>query len=970
MKGGSRLNLEIGTKLHGFTIDSIEEIPEFDGVAYRMLHQKSGARLLYVKADDENKAFAISFKTPPADSTGVFHILEHSVLCGSTKFPVKEPFVNLLKSSMQTFLNAMTFADKTMYPVASTNEQDLMNLMDVYMDAVLNPNIYEKPAIFEQEGWHYELDEENDELRYNGVVFNEMKGALSDPDSVLYDALCEALFPDTTYAFESGGDPKNIPDLSYEDFLDNHRRHYRLDNSYLFLYGDMQIERQLAFLDENYLSVEQAPAGDPNPLLFQKPVKKLDVVKEMQTAPENASVGLGYVVGDIHEREKIIATDILIDTLMGSNEAPLKRALLDSQLADDVHGYIVDSQLQPIVVLQAKGCKKHAATNFRQEVESTLQRLCSEGIPRQKLEASLSRAEFTLRERDFGLADGVLLAIQSMTGWLYDDSMATDYLHYEDAFAHMRAGMDNGYFEQLLEEVFLKSNHLAMAEVKPIENPESNPEAERLAAVKASLSESDIQKIVDEVAELRRIQEASDTPEALATLPRLQLEDIGDLRTDPSYELLENKPLPCLHHDIPTRNIDYVYHYFDLGCISFDELPYVGVMMRLLGKLDTTKHTADELDSLAQTYLGGIRFFVESYGDKDNPAILDPKLVVSASALSENIAYLAELPSEIWSSTRFDMKEKIKDSLQQSRIAMEQSFANSGHTAALSRCSSYYTPSAILREQLAGVDFYRFLKDLLANFDERADELVEKLQSIAKRLFVKNEMLSSFTGSREDLDAFWEIGGDLSLSLCEARKPLIIPEPVKRNEAFIVSTDVCFAAKGYDRRLLDLPYTGVWQLASRILSYDYLWSEVRVKGGAYGAGFKSERSGGMQFYSYRDPNLDTTLQAFDRTGAWLKNFNPDEDVLTGYIISTVAGFDAPKKPREIARRQDAEFFGKLDSEYRITSRNEVLNANIGQLKDLASTFEKIAEEQAMCVFGNRDILEKSKDDFEVIDLLA
>lgn len=963
------MNLTIGTTLHGFTIESKESIPEFDGIAYKMKHAKSGARLLFLKTEDKNKAFAISFKTPPADNTGVFHILEHSVLCGSKKFPVKEPFVNLLKSSMQTFLNAMTFPDKTVYPVASTNEQDLLNLMDVYMDAVLNPQIYQKRAIFEQEGWHYEVDEETNELLYNGVVYNEMKGALSDPDSVLYNALAESLFPDTAYAFESGGDPVSIPELTYEDFLDNHRRHYRLDNSYILLYGDMQVERQLSFLDENYLSIKQEPADPPNSLILQSPVKTLGVVKEMITAPENACIGVGYVVGDIYDRERILAIDILIDTLMGSNEAPLKRALLDGHFADDIQGYFIDGQLQPVIILQAKGCKDDCADAFLAAIEKAVEDLSTKGIPRKRLEASLSRAEFAIRERDFGIADGVLLAIQSVTGWLYDDSMATAYLHYEEAFVHLRENIDKGYFENLLRSIFLNSEHMAQASVRPLEAVDPSQEAQKLATLKESLTPKELTAIKKEEEILRHIQQQEDTPEALATLPMLRLEDIGDMQEDPPYELLEDTALPCLYHHIPTRNIAYVYHYFDLDCIRFEELPYVGLLMRLLGKLDTQEHTAEELDSLIQSNLGSMRFFVESYGDEKDPAILDAKFVVAASSLSENICHLADIPSEIWSATRFDNTAKIKDSLQQSRLAMEQEFASSGHTAALSRAASYYAPSALIREQLAGIDFYRFLKDLLNNFDERSEKLTETLQEVATRLFVKEETVSSFTGSKQDCAHYWEHGKNLKLSSCTNHKPFVIPTPVKRNEAFIVSSDVCYAAKGYDRRYLDLPYSGIWQVASRILSYDYLWSEVRVKGGAYGAGFKAERSGGMQFYSYRDPHLDSTLECFDQTGTWLADFNPQEETMCGYIISTVAGFDSPKKPREIARRQDAEYFSKLDPKWRIKARNDVLATSSEQLRELAPVFKAIADEQAMCVFGSKEILEKAKSNFEIIDLL-
>ena len=468
------MNLEQGQELHGFTVLTAEPLPETDGDAYTLSHPASGAKLLYLRNDDRNKAFSIAFRTPPADDTGVFHILEHSVLCGSEKFPVKEPFVNLLKTSMQTFLNAMTFGDKTLYPVASTNDQDLMNLADVYMDAVLHPDIYRKRQVFEQEGWHLEVaDAEEGEtdagrrLTYNGVVYNEMKGALSDPTSVLYDQLQASLFPDTPYAFESGGTPEAIPTLTYEHYLEEHERHYRLDNSYIVLYGNLDLDRMLAFLDERYLTpvaAEQAKRREqraaqglaelsPRTLPVQEPVRALGVRREMATAPDNACMGLAWVIGHVRERTRIVAADILLDAIAGSNEAPLKRALLDSGIAGDVQSYLADSVQQPFAVLQVRDLGENAAQRLRPTVEAELKRLAAGGLDHALVEASISRAEFVMRERDFGMADGVALAMTSLCGWLYDDDLATAYLRYEDDFAYLRRALDQGYFEDLIREV-------------------------------------------------------------------------------------------------------------------------------------------------------------------------------------------------------------------------------------------------------------------------------------------------------------------------------------------------------------------------------------------------------------------------------------------------------------------------------------------------------------------------------------
>lgn len=963
-------SLSVDETLRGFTVESAQTLEEIDGNAYTLRHAKSKARLLYLQNDDENKAFSIAFKTPPADSTGVFHILEHSVLCGSRKFPVKEPFVNLIKSSMQTFLNAMTFADKTMYPVASTNEQDLLNLMDVYMDAVLHPAIYEKRSIFEQEGWHYEIDGADEPLKYNGVVYNEMKGALSDPDSVLYNALSAALFPDTAYAYESGGDPAVIPELTYEAFLDEHARHYRLDNSYIVLYGDMDIDRVLAFLDERYLNEEQPPAGEPNPLSPQAPVTNLGVIKKMETAPENACMGLGYVVGSSTDRLRVIATDILADVLLGSNEAPLKKALLKADIADDVDGYLIDAQLQPALFVMTKGSKPNTAEAFRQTVEDAARTIVAEGFDRERIEASMARAEFILRERDFGTADGVVLAMSAMAGWLYDDSMATDYIRFEDAFAELRERAAQGYFEDLLREIVLENDHKALAIVEPVETLDESCEEARLAAIKADMDEADIAAIMDEVARLRALQEEPDSPEALATLPLLTLDDIAEAPAEPAWERIDSTPLPCLYHEVPTRGIDYVFAYFDMNRLAFDDLPYATLLAMLLGKLDTSDHSAEELDKLTQTHLGSLRFFVDVYTSEEDPRTLTPKFVIATSALSENIEHAVSLTCEIKNSTDFNDPDKIRDILTQTRIRMEQGYATSGNSSALLRCSSYVSKTALLREQLSGVDFYRFLKGLLADFDASFDAVVERLVDVAARIFALDGTIVSFTGTPDDRDRFWELAGTLGLSPVENTVRLTVPEPHVKNEAFIVPADVCFAAKGYNAQLLDIPYEGSWQVAAKALSYDYLWNEVRVKGGAYGAGFRALRQGSMQFYSYRDPNLDETIARFDGAASWLATFDPDETEMRGYIISSVAGMDAPVKPRNMARRQDGDYFCDRPSGYREKTREQLLATEPADLRAHGEELARVTERDVRCAFGNRGIIEGSKADYDIVDLLG
>lgn len=999
-----------GAQTHGFIVQSSEPLSEIDGFAHVMRHEKSGARLLFLQNEDANKAFSIAFKTPPADDTGVFHILEHSVLCGSEKFPVKEPFVDLLKTSMQTFLNALTFPDKTMYPVASTNEQDLINLIDVYMDAVLHPAIYGKRAIFEQEGWHYELegaegeaiadaaafegetvaengtpdkvaiekDASGERLRYNGVVFNEMKGALSDPDSVLYHAVNRALFPDTCYAFESGGHPRAIPQLTYESYLDTHARHYRLDNSYIVLYGNLDADRILGFLDENYLSVfESRSEAAPNAIGVQEPRVALDETVRMETAPENAGVGLAYVVGQARDFERVLACDILLDALMGGNESPIKRAILDAGLGGDATAYLLDSQAQPVAMFQLRNANDGSAQPFMDLVESEVRRLVRDGISRDVLEASLAQMSFDLRERDRGMADGVPLAMNALAGWLYDDDMPTTYLRYEDALAHMRAGLEGRYFEDVLESLVCKSDHKALVELVPEKTEGDSEEAAELAAKLAQMDEVDKQEIRDEMAALRVMQESPDAPEAVETLPRLRVSDIGPASPDPEMQVFAEGPIACLFHNVPTRKISYLYLYFGIDDLAWEDVPYLSVLGMLLSRLDTERHTAAELDVLMRLHLGSLRFFADAFVDDADPSRISLKMTVATSALSEELEQMARIPREIWETTKFDDSDKIRDILVQRRIAMEQSFANEGHVRAMNRLSSYEFKSGVLKEAMGGVDFYRFLCDLIDNFDERFDALQSRLRDVCSRVFTKRDVVASFTGSKADREIFFHMAGDFGLP-GEARifdgKPSTpafgekIPDPVMRREAFIVPSDVCYVAKGSDVGALGA-YAGEWQVLASALSFDYLWNEVRVKGGAYGVGFRRTPEGFGRFYSFRDPAVDPTIERFDAAGSWLASFDPSEEEMEGYIVSTVASHDAPAKPRQVARRQDAQFFCEKPVGYRERLRAEKLATTPEKLRACSAVLDEVARRGSVCVFGGEEVVRASAEEFDVIELM-
>lgn len=994
-----------GTTCHGFAVERCETVPELDSDAYVLRHAASGARLLYLACDDENKAFAIGFKTPPADSTGVFHILEHSVLCGSAKFPVKEPFVDLIKSSMQTFLNAMTYPDKTIYPVATTNEQDLYNLMDVYLDAVFNPAIYTKPTIFEQEGWHYELDLPEDAegdgsaaslhegtLRYNGVVFNEMKGALSDPMSVLDDAVNAALYPDTAYAHESGGDPHAIPALTYEQFLDTHARHYNPSNSYITLYGDLDVDRALAFLDERYLSQPSAAsrrmdaafaAGEdpstlaPNPLGAQAPVTCDYKRIEMDTTPENALVGLGLVLGSALDRKRTIAADILFEALLGSNEAPVKKAILAAGLGGNVVSYTAAESLQPYELIMLQNAQPGVARELRRVFQDACRDLCEHGVPRERLEAIISSNEYDLRQRDYGIADGVAIACDALSTWLYDDDAATLALKYGPVYEELRSELDGSYFEDLLRELVLQNDHMALVELVPLDAAEGaeGAEAAELAAKRDAMTEAELADVVERTASLRAAQEAEDTPEDKATLPRLRVSDIGEARPEPPLVVDTTAPIVCLRHDIPTNRLAYAMQYFDLSCVAFEDLPYVTLLCRLLKQLPTREHSAEELDNLLAGKLGFLSFTTEVMTQPDVDGVR-PYLLVSAGALSEKIDALASLPREVWSSTLLADADadRVRDVLTQIRIGLEQGFINNGHSAALGRAMSYSSPSAVVREQLSGVDFYLFLHDLLDHFDERLDDLRAKLTELADRIFVADGCMASFTGSDEDFDAYWAAAGDLGLGAgdgdgagCDA---LVVPAPCDRHEAFVIPSDICFAARACDPRRLGIDVTGAWAVAANALSYDYLWNEIRVKGGAYGCGFRAAGERQTAFYTYRDPAIDPSIERVERAGAWLGSFEPDEAAFEGFIVSCVSGMDAPVKPYALTKRRNTTYLAGLDPHAREERRTQMLAATPAELRSLGTDVTRIAAESPICVFGGREVIAKSNADFTVVDLLA
>ena len=689
----------------------------------------------------------------------------------------------------------------------------------------------------------------------------------------------------------------------------------------------------------------------------------------MRTAPENACAGVAYVIGTSQERMRALATEILLDALLGSNEAPLKRRLLDMEIAHDIHAFVSDAVLQPFAVIQLQMPKKELPFSYSVIIENEVKKLLADGLDHTIIEAAISHAEFQMREHNFGYADGVIYAMTALSSWLYDDNAPTTYLRYEHAFAKLRNALDEGYFEELARTLLCDSEHCFSAEIVPNPHADDGGLEKSLAAAQEALTPEAAERINGEVALLRELQEQQDTPEAIATLPRLSISDIDDAPEEAPYALDANAPLPCLRHQVPTRGIAYAYRYFDMDRINFDELPYVSLLALVLGKLDTASHTAAELDMLIQDKLGNLTFFTEVYEGVSDASDVRPTFVVSASALSKNVEELATLPLEIMTTTDFSATDKIFDVLKQRKILLEQSFANAGHSCATARLKSYYASSGVVNEQLDNVDFYRFVCKLIEEFDEQAEAVAERLADIARRLFSDDACTISFAGSDEEYERFWLAKPGCGNSDAQ-RGILSIPEPVVRNEAFIVPSDVCFAAMGWDRRLLGLDYSGSWTVVGKALSLDYLWNEVRVKGGAYGCGFQAQRAGNMRFHSYRDPHLDETVARFKEASTWLSEYTPSKEDFEGFIVASVAAIDAPVKPRALIRRQASEFLAGRNPEERRQIRDQIIATTPEDMRAFGKALDQINAQQALCVFGNRAILESSSLGLEVITLVG
>ena len=955
----------------------VEDV-QSDGFILR--HKKSGARIAILSNNDDNKVFYIGFRTPPEDETGVPHIIEHTTLCGSKKFPVKDPFIELAKGSLNTFLNAMTYPDKTVYPVASCNDQDFKNLMDVYLDAVFNPNITKYEEIFKQEGWHYELTGKDDELKINGVVYNEMKGAYSSPDEVLSSQIYRSLFPDNTYSKDSGGNPEYIPKLTYEAYLDFYHKYYHPSNSYIYLYGDMDVAERLEWLDKEYLSrydykkvnseINKQPAFDE--------IKNVEAEYSitMDDSQENKTyLSYNRVVGDSLDEMLYQAFDVLDYALVSSPGAPVKQALIDAGIGDDVYGSYDAGILQPVFSFVAKNANASQADEFESIIENTLKEVVKTGINKEALLAGINSSEFKFREADFGqFPKGLLFGLNCLDSWLFDDMKPFIHLECLGTFAKLRKAVDTDYFEKLIQEYLLDNTHGSSVTVKPkrgLGNEREEALAKELSDYKASLSDEEIDKLIEETEHLKKYQEEPSSDEDLRKLPMLTRADMKKEAMPFSNiedELLDVK---VVRHDIESNGIDYISFLFDAGDFAQSELGYLGFFTNALGLVSTENYSYTDLANATNIYTGGI-----STGTASHPDIKDRnnfvfKFEVKLKVLEKNLDKALELMEQMLLTSDFTDTKRLGEIVAQIKARLQANLSSSGHLVAAMRSMSSFSRYALYQDELKGIAFYRSICRIEKELSESPESVSDKLAAIAKKLFARNRMLISFTGNSE---AYGNAKLSLKKVIAGFNKMSAIGDKAEvhfntAKEAFIDASQIQYVAKTGDFICEGYEYTGALRLLRIILSYDYLWINVRVKGGAYGCMNTFLRSGESYFVSYRDPNLSDTLDVYDRIPEYIKSFSPDERDMTKYIIGTFSALDTPMNPEAKGSRSLSAYLEGISYEQIQKERNEILNAQPENIRRLADLVEAVLKKDSICVIGNENMIKESAGLFENVEKL-
>ena len=961
--------MKCGEIIHGFKIESERELADFGARLFIGRHIKSGATLIFIDREDTNKTFSITFKTVPTDSTGVFHILEHSVLCGSRKFPVKEPFVDLLKSSLNTFLNAFTFPDKTMYPVSSRCDKDFLNLIDVYMDAVLHPMALEKPEIFYQEGWHYELHEGESELSYKGVVLNEMKGAYSSVEDLEGEYLTRLTYRGTPYEYDSGGDPDKIVTLAYEDFCQAHAKFYHPSNSTVFLDGSVDLDATLALID-GYLSEyeAQAPIAEiPSPALVgeQSLVAEYEIA-EGESEQGRERVSLSFPTFSYSEKKKHSAVMLALEAIAGTNEAPLKKAILDAGLCDSVQIYPYDGVKDNSVSVTFRNVRSEDRERVSELFLTKLAQILDEGLDRDKLAAEIGRFKFKTRDvSGGGYPLGIALSIAAMEAVLYGGD-AYDALSLCEVGSYLD-GLYNaeGGFEKLLREVFLSPRYFARLTLTPsstLGQRRDEQTRQALGAVYDAMSDSQRREIIARTARIEDWQRSEDSDEARATLPKLTLDDVpkdAELLPTTVYNISGNT---ILHTDFPSRGITHLHLLFDVSELSGDELFRLALLLDLLENVDTEHHSASDLQTLVKAKLG--RF-------SSSAVILskagEPKAYarISASMLDESKAPSAELISEIILKSKFDGYDSVSKFIRQAYVDTRDAMSASGHTVALSRASSYVSAEGAVGEYVDGIEYYKLIKELDRSYNSRKERLADELSALAARVFTRERLLISYVGERDDLYIGGLISAFPSSGISAVGRSPISPFG-NLNEGIQVPAQVSFASKVGMALKGGETLHGAYAVVRNILSYGYLWNEIRVQGGAYGAGFIQRMGGTVGFYTYRDPSAARSIEKFTHASDYLREIATSGEPLDEYIIGAISEYDPLYTALSAGTFAFTRYLrGESDESIR-ERRRQILSCTQDELRIIAQRIDEVMADGGVCVVGGKETLARCGDSLKSI----
>lgn len=967
-------------QLQAYTVIERREIRDLNSVSYLLKHNKTGARVALLSNDDENKVFYIGFRTPPKDSTGVAHIVEHTVLCGSDKFPVKDPFIELAKGSLNTFLNAMTYPDKTVYPVASCNDKDFQNLMDVYLDAVLHPNIYHEEKIFKQEGWHYEMEDAGDALHINGVVYSEMKGAYSSPDDVLEREIMNSLYPHTSYAVESGGDPDVIPELTYDDFLAFHKKYYHPSNSYIYLYGDMDMAQKLQYIDEEYLSRYEALAVDSS--LASEPafssmrmVEKQYSIMESESEQDNTYLAYNVSLGEQPGPEFCNGFAALADVLCSIPGAPVKQALLDAGIGTDVSCVYDTGVRQPYFSVIAKNANAEQRDTFIRTIEDTFKTASEKGLDKKAVEASLNSSEFKYREADFGsYPKGLMYGLQMLESWLYDDGKPFTEVELLEVYRELKKKVDTSYYEDMIRKYLLQNSHKSIVVVNPVKGLTGRKErelAEKLAQKKASMSSEEIAKIVKETEELRLYQEEPSLKEDLERIPLLSR---ADLKKEAAPYVNEEKKVGdtvLLYHDIYTNGIGYLRFMFDLRQVPEELFPYVGILKMMLGLVNTADHSYSELYNEINLQTGGIAPAVNTYTDARDLEKYTATFDLKVKVLYENLPQAFALAEEILTRSNYTDAKRLYELVAEARSCKQASMMSAGHTLAAGRAMAYFSKPAMVLEHINGIPFYRLLEGLEKDFEERKEELADNLQKLVRYIFRAENLLVDYTAEPEGLQEIAPLIEKFKSGLYTdaVDRPGYDPVPVKKNEGFMSAAQIQYVCRAGNFVRKGLPYHGALRVLRVLMGYDYLWTQVRVKGGAYGCMCNFGKSGESYFVSYRDPNLEKTIDVYEKAADHIAGFEADERTMTQYIIGALSELDMPLTPSAKGIYSLTGYMTHYEYEQLQKNREELLSADADTIRKLAVYIRAFIEDDYLCVVGNEEKIKENAERFGEIAYL-